>query len=351
MDTYRDSQISREIHFEGILLDSCPQISCLPSIHVILFARIPQFLGSLYTGEVCTSNQSEGVHKTKVSNHLFGEKKISQEGYPRLSASECLASLGLMLRFAETIVERHPQRGAITDQVLSLKLAVQHAYTVIKVKYGHASAQDLRNIWRIHLDAYKKAYPDSEPKPKHHYAGHLPDQYTLDGLLLDAFVLERKHHSSKAYGGHMTNPRTYGGAMLTHALLTQINELNEKPTALQDIPAELREPVVFSQELTSAVGVRTRVSKSAKLGTAIAHHGDFVQLCDGHFVRTHLFAEFEGIGTFAMVFPAVHTERQGSSCKLRLSEELCLMDGAGIAFCCVWAHSSDTDEFIVLGIL
>ena len=232
MDTYRDSPISREIHFEGILLDSCPQISCLPSIHVILFAWIPQFLGSLYTGEVCTSNQSEGVHKTKVSNHLFGEKKISQEGYPRLSASECLASLGLMLRFAETIVERHPQRGAITDQVLSLKLAVQHAYTVIKVKYGHASAQDLRNIWRIHLDAYKKAYPDSEPKPKHHYAGHLPDQYTLDGLLLDAFVLERKHHSSKAYGGHMTNPRTYGGAMLTHALLTQINELNEKPTAL-----------------------------------------------------------------------------------------------------------------------
>ena len=49
------------------------------------------------------------------------------------------------------------------------------------------------------MEAFKVAYPDVTPNPKHHYAFHLEEQHEEEGMLPGGFPTERRHKLYKGY--------------------------------------------------------------------------------------------------------------------------------------------------------
>jgi len=52
---------------------------------------------------------------------------------------------------------------------------------------------------------HQLAYGSDCVKPKHHFAFHIPLQLERDGMILDTFVLERKHQPIKQCAQHVKN--------------------------------------------------------------------------------------------------------------------------------------------------
>ena len=56
---------------------------------------------------------------------------------------------------------------------------------------------NLRAVIQEHGDAFGTAYPDAVCKPKNHFLDHVAEHLERDGIILDAFVGERKHQLVK----------------------------------------------------------------------------------------------------------------------------------------------------------
>ena len=85
----------------------------------------------------------------------------------------------------------------MTDQIASFDALNCSMALVNLTKQGIEVTQHLADALRAHALAFEKAYPDEDVKPKSHYVLHVPSQVVRDGVLLDAFVGERKHGGLK----------------------------------------------------------------------------------------------------------------------------------------------------------
>ena len=79
----------------------------------------------------------------------------------------------------------------------------------------------MEGFMRCHGDAYGSA----SFKPKHHWSMHLPAQYATDGMLVDTFVLERKHTLLKTVGRDIRHTGRYERTVATNAILQQTEAL------------------------------------------------------------------------------------------------------------------------------
>ena len=70
------------------------------------------------------------------------------------------------------------------------------------------------------FDAWKAAYPDEVPKPKHHMAMHLPHMFDKFKILPTCFTLERKHRTFKGFGSGTTKLEGYEKS-LTFSMLNE----------------------------------------------------------------------------------------------------------------------------------
>lgn len=68
------------------------------------------------------------------------------------------------------------------------------------------------------MDLFLECYGKEPLRPKHHYALHIGSQCRRDGMLLDCFVLERKHISIKKFCNHCDNGQ---GAHFERNVLTR----------------------------------------------------------------------------------------------------------------------------------
>lgn len=76
-------------------------------------------------------------------------------------------------------------------------------------------------------DLHKKAYGTQHIKPKHHWMLDIPSQMRRDGLVLDAFVIERQHLTVKGVAEHVRNTSNFEASCLASLLTVQVHNAQE----------------------------------------------------------------------------------------------------------------------------
>lgn len=134
------------------------------------------------TRAVLVGTFSEARQQAWKSSHDF-----------KCSASEMLLAHPIILFFLQTIMVGQ----GIDDQISSYEKLGRVMYHIRVGKESGMHGPQLRAAIQEHGDAFDKAYPDAKWKPKNHFVHHVPDHLDRDGIVLDAFVGERKHQLVK----------------------------------------------------------------------------------------------------------------------------------------------------------
>lgn len=143
--------------------------------------------------------------KCKRLFRVFDDARVSDSNPEKLKGNcqEMLGIYGLVRHLVEL-------RVASDDPIARSFGAVCTVIdAVLRVKRGidapAVAVPALRTALSRHLELHKAAYGDQYIRPKHHWMLDVPDQVIKDGMVLDAFVLERHHSLVKAVADHIDN--------------------------------------------------------------------------------------------------------------------------------------------------
>lgn len=147
-------------------------------------------------------------------------------------ASDVLRAVPLLRHFLVKVVKPH---GLLVDETASFEALADVVQQLQKLKlWANIPSNETDVLQRLqaqHYTAFKKAYGGQQCVPKHHYSMHIPRQLRILGLLLDAFVCERKHRLPKEVVQHYTQGKAIA-CMELHAV-TRLNllQLDDMDTA------------------------------------------------------------------------------------------------------------------------
>jgi hypothetical protein len=141
----------------------------------------------------------------------------------KCSASEMLLAHPIILFFLQTIMVGQ----GIDDQISSYEKLGRVMYHIRVGKESGMHGQQLRAAIQEHGDAFDKAYPDAKWKPKNHFVQHVPDHLDRDGIILDAFVGERKHQLVKMCAQNIRNTSSFEKSVLLRVLSHQLAVLTD----------------------------------------------------------------------------------------------------------------------------
>ena len=203
--------------------------------------------------------------------NLFVDKKVTQEGKPRMWATECLEVVPLIRSFAERVLDRHEQADAMRPQIASLKACC--AAAVARVRFSKHDVESQASYLDKHshyLELRHVAY-DPLMLPKHHYGAHLEGG-------VDCFPLERKHKIVVCPGTAISSagPRKWSRHVLGRAVLQQLAVFSDSA----DSPfqrSHLLPPTARCDELSTLLGHDARVSEKAALEHVAVRADDVVQ--------------------------------------------------------------------------
>jgi hypothetical protein len=115
--------------------------------------------------------------------------------------------------------------------LLDLSLIVHHKDVLLATKRGlipvGTGATQLETATRTFLELHKVCYGGQHLKPKHHWLLDLGPQVRRDGMVLDAFVVERQHLLVKSVAEHVKNTSQYEVSVLSSLLTVQLNSVRE----------------------------------------------------------------------------------------------------------------------------
>ena len=89
------------------------------------------------------------------------------------------------------------------------------------------TTRKLADAMRLFFDLHKAAYGEDHIKPKHHWMLDIPPQLLRDGLVLDAFVIERQHLLVKNVANHIVNTRVFEASLGASVLTRQLQIAKE----------------------------------------------------------------------------------------------------------------------------
>ena len=204
-------------------------------------------------------------------------------------------------------VRRVMPDGSVAPQRRSL-LALFHVLDGLAiVQRGHMPANwtEALEYW---YDAFQRAYPDVDPKPKHHLCLHMGMQLNAHGILPMCFTHERKHKVFKGFAGRVTRLQGFERSVATSLLNAQIRELQDghclrtgtfligAHTEAGALSAQLGEPDL-------------QVARSASCNTVATSAGDVVILrVDGGKIAARVLLHVglkSGVHSLATVFTAI----------------------------------------------
>lgn len=166
--------------------------------------------------------------KTKGLHHVFDPRRTADDNPTRIKAS-CQEMLGLygLLRFFFCVklegvsdLANELQSFKALCKVLDLLLAAK-SRTVNVVE----AASSLQTAVNDHLRLHQVAYGSTRLRPKHHWMQDVPQQVLVDGMVVDAFVVERIHLRIKAVAEKTRNTRAYERSVLSSSLTAHLNAL------------------------------------------------------------------------------------------------------------------------------
>ena len=235
-----DLQLRQHVRpVDVITFDSmhCLVANCIAQFEVSLILQLLKDVGvtwdqlRMFASSSWRFTSALGNRKTLVGCFAAARQKAFQkEGSFKAGASEMLVVCPVLQYLLHKVIGVPSQ---MTDQIASFDALNSSMRLVNMAKQGFGVAQQLADALRIHALAFEKAYPDAEVKPKHHYVLHVPKQVVRDGVLLDAFVGERKHGGMKRVSDGVTNTTCFEHTVLSRAVSVQVSWL-EDPANLCD---------------------------------------------------------------------------------------------------------------------
>ena len=89
------------------------------------------------------------------------------------------------------------------------------------------AAAQLEQATGRYLRLHQEAYGTVLLKPKHHWLLDIPAQLRRDGMVLDAFVIERQHLMVKGVAEHVKNTALYEVSVCSSVLSLQLQETDD----------------------------------------------------------------------------------------------------------------------------
>lgn len=165
--------------------------------------------------------------------------------------------------------------GALKDELASLVALCNVLDGFCCLQQGHA-APDWDSAVDVWFESFLQAYPDQNPKPKHHFALHLPEQYAREQMLLTCFCLERKHKSYKTYAAAVTQLGKFEHSVTLQLLNEQIRELKDGGSLQASV--RLVAPAEHKGRLATLVGATSKleVARLVKHNKQTTGVGDMV---------------------------------------------------------------------------
>ena len=186
-------------------------------------------------------------------------------------ASEVLSVFPLVRQLAETVLSN---KNCLQLEMESFRSMHAVITTIERMKkefpVSAASCQELQSALDKHLRAFVAAYGSAACKPKNHYTQHLADQIQRDQVVLDTFVLERKHRTTKYYAGQVSRLSAFEESVLARVLAENIEAAKEFSFA-----DELVGTRADSKDIADALEVETAtVAEQMRFRNYSIHVGD-----------------------------------------------------------------------------
>jgi hypothetical protein len=195
-------------------------------------------------------------------------------------ASELLLIYPLIRQFAVTVVRR---LGGLEHEVNSLVAACDAIDLMMAIKRSQGIARPeiaaLRQALQRHGELHKRAYGSDWTRPKNHYAYHVPDQAERDGMLLDTFVLERKHQPIKASAQHIKNTQSFERSVLSRVLVSQERRVLEYSFGNTKMLGKvMTDQSLLGRAVVFSWRVRTTGSVTVSSGDVVATNGTYLEV-------------------------------------------------------------------------
>ena len=165
-----------------------------------------QLQGELLKWGLPALQRNHGYSSKKISL-VFDDKRGASEGDSwKASCSEMLLVLPIVLHFFQTLGDHEQAPLARNIECLRRFCNVTDIIQTLKHPGDAKLCRTLGTALRAHLELALDVYGVDVVKPKHHYALHLPMQYSRAHalcspcLVLDTFTNERAHQIAKSFG-------------------------------------------------------------------------------------------------------------------------------------------------------
>ena len=138
----------------------------------------------------------------------------------KCNASELLSLYVLIRHYAEVHIRNHED---IRLEWSSFQAACHVIDLILITKYGMTDPQQAASALRLamtdHMRKHISAYGTSHVKPKHHWLFDCAAQVARDGLVLDAFIIERRHLAVKSIAENRKDTTWYERSVLSGVVL------------------------------------------------------------------------------------------------------------------------------------
>jgi len=156
-----------------------------------------------------------GRTKAKALHRVFDQRRWSEDGKVKASCSELVGVYGMLRFFFRLKLDAVDE---FSSHLRSFDAACAVIDLLLHVKRGMASADETASqlvlAQQAHLSLHQTLYGTAYLKPKHHWMLDVPAQVVRDGIVLDAFVIERTHLRVKAIAEHIDNTTTFERSVL-----------------------------------------------------------------------------------------------------------------------------------------
>ena len=189
--------------------------------------------------------------QSNIAARVFSEQKnkSNKDSFKAMS-QELLAALPFLRQLVSTTLATRPE---IRQEVQSFLAACACVDLLQQLKYSTAPSEEmctaLLRATEHHLELHKACYGSQHVRPKHHYGMHLPSQIRRDGILLDAFTLERKHRNAKRIATTVSVANLFEESVLARLLQEQLESIPDS-----FIRNQLVGTTAQCQEVASAIG-------------------------------------------------------------------------------------------------
>lgn len=159
--------------------------------------------------------------KSKQLHRVFDPYRESADDSTKLkcSASEMLG-LYAILRYI--VAANVPRIAELERKLASFGAACTVIDIIVAAKNGtteaHHAAVSLQRALQQHMSLHMAAYGEGSIRPKHHWNFDLPGQFARDGMVLDAFVVERTHLKVKRVADLIKNTSCFERSVLAGVL-------------------------------------------------------------------------------------------------------------------------------------